>query len=70
MKKNRKDGFCECGKELSHEEIKNGKTKCENCIGKIASKAKKIFNRAAAVLTGIVGIAILAVTKGKKSGKL
>ncbi len=70
MKKNRKDGFCECGKELSQEEIKNGKAKCENCIGKKAGKAKKIFNGVAAVFTSIAGIAILVVTKGKKGGKL
>lgn len=59
MKKNRINYFCKCGKELSQEEIKNGKTKCENCIGKKASKAKKIFNGATAVLSSIVGIAIV-----------
>lgn len=58
MKINKKDGFCECGKELSQEEIKNGKIKCENCVGKKASKAKKIFNGVAVVVTSIVGIVL------------
>ena len=30
MKKNNHECFCECGKELSKEEVRIGKTKCEN----------------------------------------
>ena len=66
MKKNNIKCLCECGKELSKEEIKNGKTKCENCIGKKARKAKKIMNGTIAVLGSVVGIVAFVATRGKK----
>ena len=69
MKKNNNEYFCKCGKELSKEEIKSSKTKCENCIGKKASKVKKIVNGTTTILGSIVGIVAFIITRGKK-GKL
>lgn len=66
MKKNNNEYFCECGKELSKEEVRNGKTKCENCIGKKASKIKKILKGTTNVLVGIAGIAVFVATRGRK----
>ena len=66
MKKNNHECFCECGKELSKEEVRNGKTKCENCIGKKASKVKKILKGTTNVLIGVTGIAIFVATIGRK----
>ena len=66
MKKNNKECFCKCGKELSREEIKSGKTKCENCIGKKAGKVKKFVKGTTAVLGSVAGIAIFIATRGRK----
>ena len=60
MKRNNKAFFCNCGKELSREEIDCGKTKCENCIGKKASKVKKIIKGATGVLS-VVGSLIFVI---------
>ena len=60
MKRNNKAFFCNCGKELSREEIDYGKTKCENCIGKKAGKVKKRLKVIIGIF-GIVGSAILGI---------
>ena len=52
--------------KLSKEEVRTGKTKCENCIGKKASKIKKILKGTTNVLVGIAGIAVFVATRGRK----
>ena len=71
FKKNKKEyeNCIKCGKPLSKSEIKNGVSKCENCLGKQAKKTKGIL---AGIGTGdgtVEGIVIFVANKGRK-GKL
>lgn len=71
FKKNKKEyeNCIKCGKPLSKSEIKNGVSKCENCLGK---QAKKTKGNLAVIGTGIgtvAGILIFVATIGRK-GKL
>ena len=70
FKKNKKEyeNCIKCGKPLSKIEIKEGASKCENCLGKQAKKAKGIMGVGAGVGT-LVSMLVFIVTRGKK-GKL
>ena len=71
FKKNKKEyEICiKCGKPLSKSEIKNGVSKCENCLGKQAKKTKGILAGIGTVGTVVAGIVIFIATGGRK-GKL
>ena len=62
--------YCiKCGKPLSKSEIKNGVSKCENCLGKQAKKTKGILAGIGTGVGTVAGIVIFVATKGRK-GKL
>lgn len=72
FKKNKKEyeNCIKCGKPLSKSEIKNGVSKCENCLGKQAKKTKGILAGIGTVVgTVVAGIVIYVATGGGK-GKL
>ena len=71
FKKNKKEyeNCNKCGKPLSKSEIKNGVSKCENCLGKQAKKTKGILAGIGTGVGTVVGIVIFVATRGRK-GKL
>lgn len=71
FKKNKRkyENCIKCGKLLSKNEIKNGVSKCENCLGKQAKKTKGILTVLGAGVSLVTTVAIFIATKGKK-GKL
>ena len=68
FKKNKKEyeNCIECDKPLSKKEIKEGASRCENCLGKKAKKTKGILTCCVAIVGTVASIAIPIITGGKK----